>query len=548
MDIQQILSLKTEQVLKKLNWPNEGSVSFVENPEFGDLALSHAFSLAKKLQKAPREVAKTLAEEIEKESEVAKAEVAGAGFVNVTLEKSFFNSFLDSFSEESYLPKPFVGKKVLVEHSSPNLFKPFHIGHLVNNAYGEAIARILKKAGADVVVISWPSDVSPGIAKAVWGLIEMGVADEFDISDIEKAYPLGVKKYEESETVKKEVDEITKIIYTKQTDKPQWKVYERGRELSLEYFQNAIAKLNSSVDVLLFESDSEKVGKELVLSHLGDIFEKSDGAIIFRGSKYGLYDSVFINSAGFGTYLAKDLGLVKEKFDRYSPDLSITITDIEQKQHFELVLKVAELIDSARAEKTKYLHHGRMSLPSGRISSREGGVPLAEDVLAEVAEHAFDKMQDKDKKTAEQIALSAVKFQVLKVSMGKNMVFDFEKALSFEGDSGPYLQYTYARAKSLLAKAKSEVDKEQVNIQDVQDPEKELIRFPYALRRASLEFAPHYLVRYLLDLSASFNSWYAKEKVLGHEQEARKRAVVQATATVLKEGLEVLGIPTPERM
>ena len=537
-----------------------GSIS-LEHPgdlAHGDYSTNVAMVLAKKTGKNPREFAEQIRAHIPTHKYIKKVEVAGAGFINIFLSSDFFIDSLQSIlsAGESWgRVSVFERQSVLIEHSSPNLFKPFHIGHLVNNTYGEALVRIYKNAGADVTTLSFPSDVSPGIAKAVWGLLDAGIENDFVIEQLGEAYANGVEAYEEDPNAKQVIDEININIYKQEVDTAEWEVYERGRDMSLEYFKNITQRLGSKFDDLIFESQAERVGKEVVSSNTPKVFEESEGAVVFLGSKYGLFDNVFINSAGFGTYLAKDTGLLKIKFDKFDFDKSIVITDTEQKQHFELVKKASELINPEWAEKSLNLHHGRLSLTTGRISSRDGAVPLAVDIIESVKEEASKRMQENnrtaDTETAEALAIGAVKYAIARVGMGKNIVFDIKNSLSFEGDTGPYLQYTHARCISILNKVKLKSTKH-LKFEDTKEfsgLDNLLYRFEEVTARSAIEQEPHYIANYLSELASAFNSWYGREQILdGGAEQDYKLAIVVAVARTLKHGLLLLGIDAPDKM
>jgi len=553
MKIQDEIKDSIKEALKKLNI----DVDFIhlEAPadiSFGDYSSNVAMVIAKREGKNVREFAQQIRDLIIPGKYIEKIEVAGPGFLNFFLNKKAFIKIIKSAVQEPEnfgKSDLFTGRNILVEHSSPNLFKPFHIGHLVNNSYGEAVVRTLSFLGANVSAVSFPSDISPGIAKAVWALIKQGKKQDFGIKDLGEAYVLGVRAYEDLE-IKSEIDKINESLYNKNKNSLEWKIYKKGRELSLRYFLDITDRLGSKFDELLFESEAEKLGKQIVKENTPAIFEKSDNAIIFRGSEYGLYDNVFVNSQGFGTYLTKDIGLIKMKFDKFNFDKSITITDIEQKQHFELVKKSAELINKEWAEKSEYLQHGRLSLSTGKISSRDGGVPLAEELIDNVKKEAINRMNEngyqKDDKIAEQIALAAFKYAILRVGMGKNIVFDLEASTSFEGDSGPYLQYTYARAKSILKKYNADIDTSDMPINNVA---KLLVKFGDVVERAGMEFAPHKITNYLTQLAGEFNSWYASEKIMdGSNDERAKIALTYAVSVTLKNGAKLLGFNMPEHM
>ncbi len=533
------------------------SVQKSSDLSYGDYASNVALTLAKELGKNPRELAQDIVAKLQLPEEVEKVEIAGPGFINFFVKDEQVLDFLNKKIEFPRLDK----RKLIIEHSSPNLFKPFHIGHLVNNTYGEALVRMFRKAGASVKALSFPSDVSPGIAKAVWGIKQMNLKD-FTIEEVGKAYAYGYSAYKENEKAKLEIDKINEKIYKYlngvENKDEIIEIYEKGKSLSLQFFIDTLAKINSKIDEFIFESEAEKIGKQIVFENTPNIFEKSEGAYIFRGSeKCNLFDNVFVNSQGFGTYLAKDLGLLKIKFEKYDFDLSITITDIEQKDHFALLLCAAKFVNPVWVEKSKYLQHGRMTPSKGKFSSRLGNVPLATDILEEVSKEAEKKIKEGGRGSldnAEKIALAALKYNILKVSMGKSIIWDKEKAFSFEGDSGPYLLYSYARAKSVIRKADKSIDK--IDISKVQTPNeifkhsfvREMIFFDDAVKIAIDELSPHKIANYLNSLASAFNSFYANEKIIGSQDEELKLLLLERFSEIMKEGLDALGIEVLEEM
>ena len=520
----------------------------------GDFATNAALAYGKQLGKNPRACADEIRAELGAIEGVAKIEIAGPGFINFHLAPDYIAKKMRAVLDDPTQwggNSEYAGKKLLIEHSSPNLFKPFHIGHLVNNAVGESLVRLMRNAGAEVTVVSYPSDVSPGIAKAVWALRD---ASDMGPAALGAAYAAGVKAYEEDEQAQKEIDSINAELYG-QTPGRYWDIYTKGRDVSIEYFKKMTTLLGSAFDSLIFESESEVVGKEVVRSYTPEVFEESDGAVIFRGSRYGLFDNVFINSAGFATYLGKDMGLLKIKFERFIFDTSIIVTDIEQKQHFELIRKAAELITPMWSEKSVFLHHGRLQFQGGKISSRFGNVPLVEDLLALVVENVRARVAervsaDDVEATAQKIGIAALKYTILRSSLGSNMLFDFEQAVSTEGDSGAYLQYTHARTRAVIARA--DVQGARPAVAASAEPsaiERLLVRFPEIAARAAREHAPHHVTQYLLALSSGFNAWYAREQILdGTAHAAHKLAIAIAVAATLKNGLALLGIDALERM
>jgi arginyl-tRNA synthetase len=460
---------------------------------------------------------------------IQKIELAGPGFINFTLSKEFFKKSLGEIidKEESFGKGEHAkGFKVMVEHTDPNPFKEFHIGHLMPNVIGSAIARIFEWNGAEVKQANYQGDKGLHVAKAVWAM-EKG-------EPLKSAYATGNKAFEENSEAKKEIEELNKKIYDESDDRVN-DIYQKGREDSLKYFEEIYKRLDTKFDYYFFESETAPIGKKIVEENIGSVFEESEGAVVFKGS----HTRVFINSQGIPTYEAKDLGNAKNKFDQYPYDLSVVVTGNEIKDYFKVILEAMAKVLPALAQKTKHLPHGMLRLPTGKMSSRTGNVVLAEDLIEEVKQKV---------KGDEQVAIAAIKYMILRQGIGQDIVFDFEKSVSTEGDSGVYLQYAHARANSIIEKAGKKGDHSGPR-ESTHEIEKLLYRFPEVVERAGSEYAPNYITTYLTDLASAFNNFYANEPVLEDSPESPYRlAIVEAFKTVMKNGLIMLGIPAPERM
>lgn len=534
----------------------------------GDFATSLALAASKDLQKNPKEIAGSIAKAIEKVNDprIKGVSVAGPGFINISLsEKALYDELvrIEKRGGEFGNNESLKNKKVLVEHSSPNLFKPFHIGHLMNNTIGESMVRIMKSTGANVATLSFPSDVSLGIAKAVFIILEDGVSvfegkktQQEQLSYIGECYVRGTKVFEDDEKVQLKVRAIAQIIYDKQKSN-EFDAYKKGADLSLDYFKEITTRLGSSFDNFIYESETGALGKKIVEENIPNVFAKSDGAVIYEGEKKGLHTRVFINKEGNPTYEAKDLGLLDIKFSKYSPDKSIFVTDHEQVDYFKVVASAAGEIRKEWEEKTVHLTHGRMQFKGERMSSRLGGIPTALEVLETIKDESKKLFSERSvgmdtDAFAEMIAIAGLKFAILKVSLGKPVNFDPEEALSFEGDSGPYIQYSCVRAKSLIEKGKelniTPIFKEEFISTDL---ERILYRFEEVTLRAADEYAPHHIAQYVLGLAQAFNSWYGNNKVLDEndrELSSHRLAMAKNVSIVLENGLQLLGIKVPERM
>lgn len=535
-------------------------ISFViEQPadmSHGDYATNVALAVSKQLGKAPNEIATTLAKELEAISGVAAVSVAGPGFINFTLASRFFNNEIKSILEHEEWGKStvYAGKKILVEHSSPNLFKPFHIGHLMNNTIGEAIVRLAKYSSASVNTISFPSDISLGIAKAIFVLLEKNETG-LTVQKLGDAYVEGTKRYDADEGIQARVKEIADNLYG-EIDSPELQLFTKAKALNIAYFEDIAARLGSNFDAYIYESEAGIDGKKIVRAHTPRVFTESDGAIVYipEALRKDINTAVFINSQGNPTYEAKDLGLIDMKFKRFAPDVSIFITDNNQIPHFNVVLAAAEQIDNewkTRAEKSKHVAHGRMSFKGQKMSSRLGGVPLVEDILEAVVDEVKLKNPDVHASDAEAIGIASLKFSILRAQPGKNIDFDPGTSLSFEGDSGPYLQYSAVRAKSVLEKRGTiEINDEVPDGWETTVLEKTIIHFPEVVERSILEWAPHHIVGYLLELAQTFNSWYGNTKIIDTDNlmSGYKLAITKAFVRVMEHGLHLLAINVPEKM
>ena len=533
---------------------------------YGDYSTNVAMRIAKQIGENPKELAREITDKIReiKIKEIEKVKVAGAGFINFYLSREFFTQSIKEIlkiGEKWGSGNSLKNQKIIIEYTDPNPFKEFHIGHLMSNAIGESISRIIEFSGAEAKRANYQGDVGLHTAKAIWALMRrkqrgstpLFTGDEV-LGVLGEAYAEGAKAYDGDDIAKEEIKKINKKIYDK-NDNEINSLYENGRKISLEHFEEIYKKLGTKFDYYFFESETGPIGKELVKKNIGKIFEESNGAIIFRGENAGLHTRVFVNSEGLPTYEAKDLALAKIKNERYDYEKSIVITANEQKEYYKVVLEAMKQIYPELAKKTKHISHGILRLSSGKMSSRTGLVITSESLIGEVKTKVLDKMKDADimdkDGVAEQIAVGAIKYSILKQSAGKDIVFDFDKSISFEGDSGPYLQYAYARASSVLEKARRQNIKSDTKkvIAETTELEKLLYRFPEVIERANNEFEPHYITTYLTELAGVFNSFYSREKIVEESGSSPyKIALTEVFKITIKNGLWLLGIKAPENM
>jgi arginyl-tRNA synthetase len=531
--------------------PEDIHLEHTEDFAHGDYASNVALAYAKPLKTAPRELAEKLAALARDAEGVARVEVAGPGFINFTLAPEVFAAVAKSANQGWGKNDTLAKETILVEYTSPNLFKPLHIGNLIGNIIGESVARLFEFSGAEVRRINYPSDIGLPVAKCVWGLMKTG-GDAHDISALGEAYRVGNAAYEAD--AKTEIDAINKALY-EDSDPKLTALREAGINTSRKHLDVLCEKLGTTFDYVFFESDTGPIGKHIVEEH-PEIFEKSDGAIVYKGEKVGLHTRVFVNSAGLPTYEAKDLGNFELKKAQYPKwDRSYIVVGNEQKEYLKVVFAaIKEVFPEAKEKTLAHIANGFLTLTTGKMSSREGNVitgeSLIEDLIAVAKQRASESRAGDKDKLAEEVAVAALKFQILKGGTSKDIVFDREKALSVEGDSGPYLQYTHARTHAIMEKAAEQKVKGKF---DSSQPASELARLIYrfyeTVVHAQEKLEPHILANYLIQVSSAFNSWYAKEQILdGTEMAAHKVALTDITRQTLKNGLWLLGIPAPEKV
>jgi arginyl-tRNA synthetase len=535
----------------------------------GDYSTNVALVAAKQAGENPRDLATRLVAALEKQNVagVAQITVAGPGFINFTLAREFFHGSIaqvleqeKKFGRSNHLS----GEKIMVEYTDPNPFKVFHLGHLMPNIIGESLSRIIEWNGALVKRANYQGDVGLHVAKAIWGMQQLAddkPCEEASLSEymqwLGRAYAKGASAYNDDEAAQAEMKSINKAVYDR-SDESINSLYAWGRATSLAYFDEMYARLGTTFDYYFFESQMGELGTKLVKEFAGKgIFRASDGAYIFPGEEYGLHTRVFLNAQGLPTYEAKDLANAKVKYAEFPYNRSIVITAHEQDAYFEVVLKAMEFVAPELAAKTTHISHGMLLLPTGKMSSRTGNVIAAETLLDEVEKRALAKMNESDisaeakEVVAEMVSVAAVKYAILKQSIGRDVTFDLEKSLSLEGDSGPYLQYTAVRARSVVAKGREAGITPAVKntVTEVSDLERVLYRFPGVVERSYRELAPQYIVTYLTELAALFNSYYATTKIVTDEPESAYRlALAAAVAIILTNGLDILGIKVPEQM
>ncbi|MBI2600950.1 arginine--tRNA ligase [Candidatus Daviesbacteria bacterium] len=564
-----------------------------KNSRFGDYSTNIALQLAKQKsvdsKQSSIEIASKIIDSLGGLNYLSKAEVAGGGFINFFINPQVLVDSLDkicNLTETNFQQILTDRKKIMVEFTDPNPFKEFHIGHLFSNTIGESLSRLLEYSGAEVKRANYFGDVGMHVAKSVWGMIFKLEEQNLSLAALEQkpldgriqfladAYVAGSKAFDQETETQEQIKKINLLIYIaakaylpkdqSQIDPAKLeqveRLFKKGKEWSLEYFEAIYEKLGTKFDYYYPESIVSEYGLEFVEKHLKEgVFERSDGAVIFPGEKYGLHRRVFINSLGLPTYEAKELGLAVKKYQDYAYDRSIVVTGNEIKEYFQVLITALSKLRSDLASKTTHIPHGMVRMTQGKISSRKGNVLTFEWLFTQVQEKIAGLMKDSDLSSEEKqkvidiVSIGAIKFSMLKSSPHMDVTFDLEKSVSLQGDSGPYLQYTHARAKSVLKNASYSYKKTAIN-SNLQEEERQLLMkidsFEDIAYDAAQNLHPSAVAAYLIDFAKLFNLFYQKYPIIKAEEKSRefRLALTWAVVSVLKLGLYLLGIKAPEKM
>lgn len=527
--------------------------------KFGDYSTNVALQISKQVGINPREIGENLSEKLRKEivDQISEISIAGPGFINLKLNNATLIKAL-----EVEPAKTRQGQVIVAEYSDPNPFKILHAGHLYTSIVGDSIANLLENAGAAVHRVNFGGDVGLHVAKTMWSILK-----ELDGEKPEKLNEISADKrsewlsdryvegndaYTQNDGNKNEIVELNKRIYKIHSDDdhetPIAKIYWTTRQWSYDYFNEFYDRLGVKFEKYYPESQTAPIGLEVVKEQLKKgVYKESDGAVVFEGEPHGLHTRVFINSDGLPTYEAKDVGLIIKKWDDYHFDRSIVITANDIDEYMKVVLKSIELFRPELSEATSHLTHGMVRFAGGvKMSSRLGNIVKAVDIL-DAAATANAKLSGQHNETT---VLGAVKYAFIKQRMGGDIIYDPEESVSLEGNSGPYLQYAHARAKSILDKSDSELVMDSGI--DLDEAERSLARkiteYPEVVDKATNELMPHHISTYLYELAQTFNRYYEKNRVIGDDRQAIRLILVEKYTKTLKSGLSLLGITAPDRM
>ena len=558
-------------------------------PEFeGDYTLV-LFSFVKQLKKSPEQLGNEIGEALIKaRPDIFTAYNVIKGFLNLTVADSYWTNFLQSnFGNVKFGSGMANGQKVMVEYSSPNTNKPIHLGHLRNNFLGWSVAQILKESGYETIKSCSVNDRGIHICKSMisWQLFANGATpqstntkgdhfvgeyyvkfnDEYK-KQVEELIAGGMKKVE-AEKEAPIMKGTQQMLFDWEAGKPD--VIELWKKMNgwvYEGFDVTYKRIGSDFAKMYYESETYLPGKKFVEEGLkqGVFFKKEDGSVWIDLTDEGLDEKLVLRKDGTSVYITQDLGLAQEKYEDFKYDESIYVIADEQNYHMKVLKLILKKMSKPYADGIYHLSYGMVELPSGRMKSREGTVVDADDMIEEMVNVAKKKTEElgkvKDFTEAElielydTIALGALKFFLLRVDPKKRMIFNPEESIDFHGFTGPFVQYTHARIKSILRKGQGTSDKAQVG-KSLLKLEKDLIilleQYPGIIEQAVVEHNPSVIAIYVFTLAKSFNTFYTEHSVMNAESEEKKQLRLQLsemTANVIASGMGLLGIKVPERM
>jgi arginyl-tRNA synthetase len=564
----------------------------ITKPEFeGDYTLV-LFSLVKSLRQGPEQLGKQIGEQLVhdhpayfKQFNVIK------GFLNLVLTDNCLNAFLkEALADKRFGHRKSSGRKVMVEYSSPNTNKPLHLGHLRNNFLGKSVAEILKADGAEVVKSCIVNDRGIHICKSMVAWQRFANGETPESSGMKGDHLVGKYYVQFNEALKKETDELVALGKTKEEAEKEAPIMEATRQMLVDWengnpevlalwrtmngwvyagFDATYQKIGSDFDITYYESDTYLLGKDIVGQGLEKqvFYRKDDGSVWIDLRAEGLDEKIVQRKDGTSVYITQDIGLAQQKYQQYRMDESIYVIGNEQNYHMQVLRLICQKLGMPNAENIHHLSYGMVELTTGKMKSREGTVVDADDLIDEMtatAKHHTEVLGKVNDFTHEQLdelyrvlGLGAMKFYLLRVDPKKTMVFNPAESIDFHGFTGPFIQYTYARIRSIGRKAEAEgiASGNPIGETALLPLEKQLLieleQYPTLIGQAARELDPSVLAHYLYLLAKSFNTFYAGLSVLQADTEEKRNlrmAIATLTAHVLKDGMGLLGISVPERM
>ncbi len=526
----------------------------VPDHEHGDYAYP-TMKAASELGKEPMEVAEETAGELEELEIVERIEVAGPGYLNFYLDRQTYAERIEEQVESDNSGVEQEEGNVLVEFSSPNIAKPMHIGHLRNNVLGDALQRIMRFTGYEVTSENYVGDLGTQFGKVIYSHLNLETDKDFEENPMEYMYDLYVQFHQEAKNddrLKEKAREWARKI--EEGDGEAVDLWEMFREASLEHHREEYSRMGIEFDRITGESTVLEGARKLVGNWIdeGKLERDEDGSVFMEFEDENLPGVVLLKSDGSTLYITRDLYNLKKR-NGEGFDYNLYVVASEQELNFRQLFAAADRL-GLETEGSEHISYGLLSLPDGSMSSREGRIERQADLLDEAVKRAKEKggeKMEREVENAEAIGIGAVKYANLSVSRKKDIQFDWDRALSFEGDSGPYLQYSNTRAKSILQKAEEEGELSGRPEEAEYRLLKQLAEFPERVESAARQREPAKVANYLSTLAEEFNSFYHSTPVIqaeGEDTRKRRLRIVELFVDVTDAGLELLGIEALEQM
>ena len=596
MNLEEILIPKVQEAVKNLYGVEitPAQVQFQKTrAEFeGDITLV-VFPFVKAAKKAPVQVAQEVGEALV--GELVEQYNAVQGFLNLSIAQSYWLEQLQGIAAADNYGQLSRGEEekplMMVEYSSPNTNKPLHLGHVRNNLLGYSIAKIQEANGWNVVKTNIVNDRGIHICKSMLAWQKFGngetpetsgkkgdhlIGDYYVRFDVE--YKAQIKELMaggmDEETAKKEAPLIKEaqamLVKWEQNDPEVRALWQKMNEWVYAGFDETYAQMGVGFDKIYYESDTYLVGKGEVERGLaeGDFYRREDGSVWADLAQNGLDEKLLLRADGTSVYMTQDIGTAKLRFQDYPINKMVYVVGNEQEYHFKVLSILLDRLGFPFGKELVHFSYGMVELPNGKMKSREGTVVDADDLMAQMIADAKEISKDKvntlpditeeeANEIARMVGLGALKYFILKVDPRKNMLFNPEESIDFNGNTGPFIQYTYARIQSVLRKAGEHIDSRLSNPESTTLSEKELaliqrlVDYPAAVRQAGDEFSPAVIANYAYALACDFNSFYHDHSIL-NEADVEKRALrlllSQTVAKVIKSAMALLGIEVPNRM
>jgi arginyl-tRNA synthetase len=550
-----------------------------------DLVSNVSFVLAKEVKKSAFDIAKQIVEKLNENKNLIdyfSFEAAGVGFINIFFSDKFLNILLEDIDTLGFnygKNDSLINQTWVIEHTSPNPNKAMHIGHLRNNLIGMAISNICEASGAKVIREAIDNNRGIAIAKAMWGYLifkkkdgqriedvdywishqdewldpnEIGIKPDHFIGD---CYLLGNEDFKNNPESEKKVRNI--VVLWENENKNVWKLWEKVLDYVHSGILETLNRLGNKWDKVWHEHEHYKEGKDLISQGLEkQIFKKlEDGAVLTNLEKYNIPDTILLKSDGTSLYITQDIALTKLKKKKYDADKLIWVIGPEQSLAMKQVFACCEQLGIGKLEDFVHISYGLVNILGEdgevkKMSSRGGEMILIDELIDETKKVLMQTDRGYDDKLAEEIAIGAIKYSILKSSRNSNIVINLQNATNLTGDSGVYILYTYARMNSLLSKANSKASESALFSEKEKKVVAQMSHWPIIMQKSLNDFAPNLIVEYLLELAQVFNALYAEEKFISDDEETtgQKIFMIKSLHQVFSNALDVIGIKAPDKI